>query len=600
MERRGGAGKNLSRTRVGDAGARRSITAALSVCGVVALGAPGAVAQVTATPTAPLQVPPIERVVPPPTPQFTPPRPEVPTTVEPAEDGRQVHLDEAVIEGMTVYPAETIRPIYAPLVGQTVTEAQINAALQQLQLLYNRDGYILTTVRGGVEPVDGRNRLVIRVIEGFISDVKLEGDIGSAGVLVYRYLQNLTEIRPVRIADLERYLLLAQDVPGVGVRAVLRPATGEAGAVELVAQVSRRPFSGYASYDNRGSDFAGPSEVLVGAAEQSFTSLGERLEAQFFNTLNRDQLFGQASGQMLLGSEGLRLRGYVGAGNSQPGGPLAATGYDGDLLVGGLGLTYPMIRTRPLTLLLSGDFDVYESSVDLLGPAGVPERQSNSRLRVLRGGGQLNSQDALLGGGFPAANLAIVRVHHGLIGLGSSENDSTLPARPGNKIDFTKFTGEVSRIQNLLRFGEIGTALQVTVAGQYTNDILPPSEKFFLGGIRFGRGFFSGEITGDRAFGASVEFQVNTSLPSPADVLGEGGRLGTQFYAFYDQGRSFDLAPGDVDRTLESAGLGARVNLNESVSTELEGVRRFTLKPTGENVSAEKSYAVFGRIVARF
>jgi hemolysin activation/secretion protein len=577
------------------------LVAAGAAAGLLTSGVPDASAQTTPTPpNAPLVVPPTERVLPPPEPQFAPPRPEAPKAAEPGPEGRQVRIDEAVVEGATVYSDETLQSIYGPLVGQTVTEGEINAALQAIQRKYNSDGYILTTVRGGVEPVDGRNRLVVRVVEGFISDVRLEGDIGSAGVLVYRYLQNLTEIRPTRIADLERYLLLAQDVPGVGVRAVLRPATGVAGAVQLVAQVSRRPFSGYASYDNRGSDFAGPSEVLVGAAAQSFTSLGERLEAQFFNTLNRDQLFGQVSGQVLVGGEGLRVRGYFGAGNSEPGGPLAATGYNGDLLVGGLGLTYPLIRTRPLTLLLNGDFDLYESSVDLLGPGGTPVRQSNSRLRVLRGGGQLNVQDALLGSAFPAANLLILKLHRGVIGLGSSENESTLPARPGNKIDFKKVTGEVSRIQNLFRIGEIGTALQVTIAGQYTKDILPPSEKFYLGGNRFGRGFFSGEITGDRAFGGSVEFQVNTSLPSPSTFLGDGGRLGTQFYLFYDNGRSFDLAPGDVNRKLESAGLGVRVTLNDYVSTELEGVRRFTLKPTGENVSAEKAYAIFGRLVARF
>jgi len=93
---------------------------------------------------------------------------------------------------------------------------------------------------------------VVRAIEGYISDVKLDGDIGAAGVLVLEMLDHLLERRPVNNADLERYLLLANDIPGVKARAVLRREGAEPGAVALVAQVSRREFSGLLNYDNRG------------------------------------------------------------------------------------------------------------------------------------------------------------------------------------------------------------------------------------------------------------------------------------------------------------------------------------------------------------
>ena len=87
---------------------------------------------------------------------------------------------------------------------------------------------------------------------------------------------------------------------------------------------------------------------------------------------------------------------------------------------------------------------------------------------------------------------------------------------------------------------------------------------------------------------------------STASSSVEGGSIPAQWYAFYDVGHTYDRAPGDVDREVESAGLGIRLTLTENVSTELEGVRRFTRKPTGENVSPEKTYAVFGKVVARF
>ena len=59
----------------------------------------------------------------------------------------------------------------------------------------------------------GRLRFV--VTEGRIASVKLDGDIGPAGTQVLRFLNRLTEKQPIDSVTLERYLLLAQDVPGV-------------------------------------------------------------------------------------------------------------------------------------------------------------------------------------------------------------------------------------------------------------------------------------------------------------------------------------------------------------------------------------------------
>ena len=57
--------------------------------------------------------------------------------------------------------------------------------------------------------------------EGWIADVKLDGDIGPAGTQVPRFLNHLTEQRPIDVAILEPWLLLAEEVPGVTMRAIL-------------------------------------------------------------------------------------------------------------------------------------------------------------------------------------------------------------------------------------------------------------------------------------------------------------------------------------------------------------------------------------------
>jgi hemolysin activation/secretion protein len=527
---------------------------------------------------------PIERAVPEAQPEAVPPLLPIPAPGAPeVPSGPPVTIQAVAVEGATAYPESKLKPYYEGLVGQSVPLSQISAVLREIQTRYRDDGYVLTVVRGAVEPANGQATLRIRVIEGFISDVKIDGDIGPAGVLVYNFLNRLTTIRPVNIADIERALLLAQDIPGVSVRAVLRPGTGEPGAVELVGQVGRKEFGGFAQYDNRASTFAGPNELLVGAQANSFTSAGERTEVILYDTpFNTEQTFGQADIEGFLGSSGLKLRGYANYGYSVPGRFLAAEDFHSRLQQAGISTSYPIIRTRPLSLYVSLAFDEEDATITQTG-----ERQVDD-LRVVRLGETFNSQDQTLGTGLIGANTVIVTLSKGLPVLGAQSD-----ARLLNHVDFTKVGGEVTRVQNLFSIAGNQVALKLSAGGQFTNDVLPPIEEYLLGGTRYGRGFFDGEVIGDRALGTTAELQFNTAITRPVP-------LGLQPYVFFDNGLTWNLAPGDINQRLESAGVGLRVTVTPQVSIEVEDAHRFTRRPTGSDVTPEGTDTFFVTVIARF
>jgi hemolysin activation/secretion protein len=290
--------------------------------------------------------PPAQRVLPQEQPEIVPPTPPPPAPAGPPPSGEPVRVDRIRIEGVTIYDAAGLQAQYADAVGPAVPRARLDAIVQALQARYRDEGYILTLVRGEFVRSGAEVVFLIRAIEGYISDVKLDGDIGPAGVLVLEMLDHLLERRPVNNADLERYLLLANDIPGVRARAVLRREGAEPGAVALVAQVSRREFNGLLNYDNRGPKEAGPHEILLSGASNSFTRFGERFEALFFNTFNQEQFFGQVNADGFIGSDGLKGRLYIGRGNTQPGGALEGVGYNGDLTIGGGSVSYPVVRSR--------------------------------------------------------------------------------------------------------------------------------------------------------------------------------------------------------------------------------------------------------------
>jgi hemolysin activation/secretion protein len=521
-------------------------------------------------------------------------RPQAPAAA-PAAPGA-VAVRSVAYDGVTAFPAERLSAVVGPLTGPAVPIAALETARAAIVSLYRESGYPFVTA-DAVLGADGVLRF--RVAEGHITEVRLDGDIGPAGTQVLRFLNRLLEARPLDVETMERQLLLAQDIPGVTLRTVLRPAGTEPGALSLVAQVSRRAVSGYVTADNRGARFTGPEQALGTVQFNSFTELGERTEIALFYANGATQLFGQVGSEAYIGSSGLRVRLYAGRGRAHPSDELRALGYEGETTVGGVSVSYPLIRRRSQTLNLIGAFDAIESEIKIDDAFGRSSRFSRDSLRIARLGGDWAVYDLLLGDLRPASTLFTLRFSQGIQGLGAEAGDGPDASRARARSDFSKIGFEVTRTQALFSpWPEALLSLQGTLAGQYTNDILPPSEKFFLGGARLGRGFYVGEVSGDKAIAGSVELQLSTAVE--AAVFGEALRLEPTFYAFYDHGRAFENLESDLDRRLSSTGLGVRLAINERVETQLEGVRRLTRRPGGANLREQKEDALFWRILARF
>ncbi len=301
---------------------------------------------------------PIPRILPPAPPSVSPggliAPPAAPGGVVPA---KPVRVTSVAVQGVTAYKLPDISRLAEGLVGPAVPLTQIDAVRKTILDRYRADGYILTTVSAAL---DAQGQLRFQVIEGHIASVKLDGDIGPAGVQVLRFLNRLTEEQPIDNTTLERYLLLAQDVPGVTLRATLEPSTDEPGALTLIASVSRQAISGLATVDNRAFNQTGPIEAIGVLDFNSFTEFGERTELSLYHAFPNSQTFGQGSFETFIGGSGLRARLYAGSGPSNPTGNLATLGYSGVTTVFGGQVAYPLIRSRQQNLNLYGTFDAIE------------------------------------------------------------------------------------------------------------------------------------------------------------------------------------------------------------------------------------------------
>ncbi|MBV9784124.1 MAG: ShlB/FhaC/HecB family hemolysin secretion/activation protein [Acidisphaera sp.] len=579
------------------------MTGCLAVVAVISAPLGPARAQRVAPPITDNAVPqgsPIPRILPsqpPPVGQGLPTLP--PVQPSPLVPNTSVRVSSVAVEGATAYPQGRLTQLTAGLTGPAVPVARIDAARLAILNLYRADGYALTTVAAAV---DAAGRLRFTVLEGRIADVRLEGDIGPAGTQVLRFLHHLTETRPIDTATLERWLLLAQDVPGVTLHAVLRPSTDEPGALTLIAQVQRKMFDGLFTLDNRAFRLTGPQEGLLVLDANSFTEFGERTELSLYKSAADTQTFGQGAFETFVGGSGAKIRVYFGEGDSTPSDFLHAIGYQGFTTVFGASASYPVIRSRQQTLNVAAYFDVIESEIRTAsGPNGAEVRASRDSLRVARVGADYVRQDLLLGDPRPAVNDVSVRLSQGINGLGSTSGSNPLPGRVGENISFTKFSGELVRTQTLFEPWPGSTiALKGLLTGQYSGDILPPAEKFYLGGIEFDRGFYSGEVTGDSAYAWSLELQLNTGFDFT--VFNRPIQIATQFYAFYDRGEAWQNTSAEPNARLSSEGIGVRMNVTRYTEFDLEGVIRNTRLPSGTpgSVSALKADALYWRVLARF
>ena len=566
---------------------------------LIALTAWAAEAQVSA-PVSPSRA--IEELRPRETPRLGPRiQPAPPEQQRGPGEGRLVTITQVAIAGNTVLSEAALRPLVTPLEGQNVTLARVEQARLAIVTAYRNAGYAFVTVAAALAPSGpDRSNLQLSVTEGYVAEVRLEGDIGPAGTQVLRFLNNATEQRPIRVETLERALLLASDVPGVTVRGLLQPVPGEPGALRLVAQVTRRSVSGYGTVDNRANRLTGPFQALAVLTANSFTEYGERTEISTFLAERESQYFAQAAFEAFIGGSGLRVRLYAGAGVTRPIGELETIGFAAPTQVGGFSLSYPIIRSRPLNLTAVGQFDIYNAAIEN-EVSGNVTRVARDEIRTFRGGFDLQAADTAFGMLPLAINLGTVRVSQGTNRFGASRNLALDATRQSAAFDFTKVAGEFQRTQPLFApFADTMISVQGLVSGQWTNDILPSAERYFLGGNRLLRGYYVGQAAGDSGYGYALELQLDTAWDVPLTPFPGSGRATSQFYVFQDYGRVTQNLDSDRNVKAVSYGGGIRTLISETVGIDLEFARRLTRRIDGENADPLRSDYVYIRTLVRF
>lgn len=507
-----------------------------------------------------------QRFIQPPVPQAQPAGPAVtlPSTVAP-KGAEKVFLRVRGVRivGSTVYTAAQLSPLYADLIGHRVSLAAIYELAQRITAKYGNDGYVLSRAIVPPQNLNPKGAVVrIQVVEGYIDKVEWPPQLSRYRDFFTDYAARITAERPANIHTIERYLLLAGDLPGLKFSTTLKPSK-ETSASVLVVEVTEKPIDANAHVDNRGTAARGPFEYYGSATLNNLLGWHEALTLTYAGVVPLKELnYAAASYKQVLTSEGLAFFANFSDAWGTPGTvPLEALQYRTLGPYGDAGLSYPVIRSRERNLTVSGLFFGSNSESDVLGAPF-----NNDRLRGFRGRADGDFADPWQG-----INQVYGIFSQGIEGLGSTQNGNLLASRTVGRVDFSKVEGYAGRTQPL----GANFSTYMAAYGQYAFTPLLTPEQCGFGGRYFGRAFDPSQLLGNSCIEATGELRYDfRSLPAQITQA--------QLYSFTDWGELHTLqasvgTPAITDAA--SVGTGVRLGwLNHidsdlSVAKAIEGPR---------------------------
>ena len=496
----------------------------------------------------------------PPVPRAQPGGPAIslPSTVAPpgAEKVKLVIRSVRVV-GSTIYSADELKSLYADLLGRETTLQTVYDIARRITAKYGSDGYVLSRAVVPPQQFDPKGANVrIQVIEGWINKVEWPQKLSRYRDFFSNYAARITAERPVSIRTIERYLLLANDLPGLKFSTSIRPSDTHSGASTLIVDVTEKPLDVLGRVDNRGTPSRGPYQFLTSATFNNIFGAHEALTISYAGVSPLKQLqYVSGYYKQVLTAEGLTA--FVNGSYSwgRPGtATLELLDFATRSTVGEAGAYYPVVRTRERNLTLTGLAFMSDNYSDILGaPFNI------DRLRGLRA-----KADADIADNWQGINQFNVTFSQGIHGLGSTDNGNPLASRTAGRVDFSKLEGTVGRMQPLpARF-----SAYASIYGQHAFTSLLASEQCGYGGRFFGRAYDPSQILGDHCWQALGELRY--------DLLTTAQISQAQLYAFTDYGKVYTINPAtgtDASAHGASAGAGLRLGVFQIFNADLQAAK---------------------------
>lgn len=422
-----------------------------------------------------------------------------------------------------------LQSLVADSIGKTLTGKELQSLVGRVTAYLRDHGWFLARAyMPEQELADGI--VTVRIIQGkndggIAVDRDASARIGD-GILKRMVRSGAKDGEALNLQNLERAVLLVNDLPGVSARASIEPGKSSGTSSVRFGVSEGNLVSGVIWSDNYGNRYTGMWRGNAMVMVNDPLRIGDQLSMLFDGSDGLSQ--GRLGYSFPIGFDGLRGSVSWTGMRYKLGEELKDLDYKGDSSIIETGLSYPMLRSRKSTLTASAGY-------------------ANKNLRDRQAGEELHDRsvksfniglnglhyDGLLGGGTTSWSLGVTHGDfHEANALSQSDANTNL-----TEGDFARFNLGLSRLQRLAD----RMTLSVAWSAQFAENNLGSSEKFYLGGPDGVRAYPVGEAGGDcgHLFNTDLKYQ----LPLPA------GWGTVQAGMFYDAGRitvNSERYPNDV------------------------------------------------------
>jgi hemolysin activation/secretion protein len=452
----------------------------------------------------------------PPAPPRTPAEPLIEQPTRPAlkaPDSARFLVKGFRITRSTAFSEAELLALLKDLVGKELSLDDLQRAADVITRHYRDRGYFVA--RAYVPAQEIRDGIVeITVLEGRLDRVSVK-PIGKTRLREQVVASTLQNALPpgglIREDDLERGLLLINDLPGVDVRAVLQPGA-TIGSTDLTAALSEGPlFSGEVDFDTYGNKFSGAYRLGGTLNLNDASGYGDLASIRL--QIAEGAKYARLGYAIPAGSSGLKVGAAYTGTTYELCCEFAALGPHGDAQTATLSALYPVLRSRDASFHVAATYDARHYF-----NATVVGTTSDKKAQVGTLAGYGDFRDFAGGGGLSSYTLG---ASFGQLNLDANAADRAFDdATARTHGDYAKVAYSLTRLQ---RLGETWS-LYGGLAGQFASKNLDSSEKFVLGGPFGVRAYPTGEATGDAGLLANLELRHDFAP-------------GLQFAAFLDHGQ---------------------------------------------------------------
>lgn len=437
-----------------------------------------------------------------------------------------------------------VTAVYAKALNKPTDLDGLLALAEEMQTTYRDLGYILVRVIVPPQKIDPKKGVVtFEVIEGQIQKVIFTGDNPRAAKnQLLRYAEAIEAENPITYKTLDRFLNLANNLPGISVQATLVPDKTVLGASDLMINVTELNQSAFLSFNNHQTPYIGPGQALVGGAIYDIFG-ADSLSVSGAKSTNVFKELGYITGSydLVTGLYATEINPVFSATQTRPGGALAVLDMLGNSTKYTLNVNQPLLVSSTQNVTFNSSLYHLNSNNRIFnGNPTLGFQAYNDDITALTAGatykgifwGTQNNMDAYTTIGLP------------ILGTPANLNN---PSRVNGRTKFILFDFDTSSIHYLTQ----KISFNLATTGQITPNPLLTEEQLGYGGMTYGQAYTPYIISGDNGFMGSLALRYDITPMGIFNLL--------QPEVFYDAGMVANNAAltGTISGASgQSAGLG--------------------------------------------